>query len=449
MMSRSILLSFFLFVVSEGFLMAQATVEARGYATLASAITAAGPGGTVHVDSGFRTTLNGKPAIVINFPVTIECDKGATFTLTAKVDALVIHSNHVRLIGACTLINNESPYSNTAVNNNNGYSYLEVGGWTFSGFANFILLPDGDHQNIHDNSMMNGGYIPIFVKGNFTNSSIARNHIACTRGVSSSTAIAIFSNGGNVHGDTVDANEITGGCSGAGISVGNYSSPNTGAAPYDMQITNNHATFGGVTGTIGYSFSPMSHSVVSHNTAKLSDGSTGYAAFENVSQANAVKNNTTGVSESNTYVGNEAYGAWQYCQTLDWGSSRNMVAGLTCQGFSSAGVLVYNGSNGGYALANDGNVIRNSAFTAGSGTGSWLNGIWLEGNASDAVITNTVISGNSIDMSQPAGAQNRGITLEQDHGRIDSTTVDGNSIKNARTGLSSGSATNVSGSNLN
>jgi hypothetical protein len=302
--------------------------------------------------------------------------------------------------------------------------------------------------------MMNGGYIPIFVKGNFTNSSIARNHIACTRGVSNSTAIAIFSNGGIVHSDTVDANEIAGSCSGAGISVGNYSSPNTGAAPYDMQITNNHATFAGVAGTIAYSFSPMSHSVVSDNTAKLTDGSTGYAAFENVSQANAAHNNTTGVSELNTYAGNEAYGAWQYCQTLDWGSRRNVVTGLTCQGFTSAGVMVYNGSNGGYALPNDGNVISNNAFTASalranSVTGSWLNGIRVISNASTATVTNTVISGNMIDMSQPAGAQNRGISLEQYHGTIDSTTVAGNNIKNAHTGLSPGSATNVSGSNAN
>jgi hypothetical protein len=446
-MSRLIYLFILLFVLSASALMAQATVDAGGFATLAAAIAAAGPGGTVHAKSGYATSLNGKPAIVIRSPITIECDKGATFTLTANVDAFGINSNNVRLIGACTLVNRASPDTATAVNNYSGHSYLEVGGWTFSGFANFILLAGGDHQNIHDNSMMNGGYIPIFAKGNLTNSSIARNHIACTRGVPSSTAIAIFSNGGNVHSDTVDANEITGGCSGQGIVVGNFSNPNTGAAPYDMHITNNHATFTGISGTIAYSFSPMAHSVVSHNIARLTGNSTGYAAFENVSQANAARNNTTGVAEFNSYEGNEAYGAWQYCQTLDWGSTKNVVTGMTCQGFTKAGVVIYNGSNGGYALPNDGNVVKNNAFTASAVSGSWLNGIWIQANASSAAITNTVISGNAIDMSQPTGLQNRGIMLEQDHGKIDSTIADGNTIKNAQTGLSPGTTTHVSGSN--
>lgn len=448
MMSRSIFLCFALFAASEISLMAQSRVEARGYVTLAEAIKAAGPGGTVQVDSGYRTTLpyvTTPPApLKISNPVTIQCDKGATFTLNRNTDAFEIASNNVRLIGACTLVNGASPATATAVNNSHGYSYLEVGGWTFSGFDNFIVLPDGDHQDIHDNYMMNGGYLPIFAKGNLTNSFIVRNHIACTRGVANSSAIAIFSNGGKVYNDTVDANEMTGGCSAQGIVVGNFSSPNTGAAPHDMHITNNHATFAGVTGTIAYSFSPMSHSVVSHNTARLTDNSTGYAAFENVSQANATR--SSGIAEFNTYAGNEAYGAWQMCQILDWGSTKNVVTGMTCQGFTKAGIVVYNGDNGGFAAPNDGNVIRNNALTASPATRSWLNGIWLQTNAGTAAITNTVISGNIIDMSQPTGSQNWGIFLEQDHGTIDSTTVDGNSIKNAHTGFIPGTTTHVSGS---
>jgi hypothetical protein len=417
------------------------TVDASLYSSLREAVDAAGSGGTVYGPPGYKTTLTKQ--LVISQPVTFNFSDGATITSRVNNVAISVTSSGVSFTGHGMLTSNKSTYPGASAISSSG-NHLEVGGWTFTGFNTYDLYPTGDSISIHDNYFMDSGYIAIFAKGNFTNSSIARNHIVCTgnSGSFSNSAIAIFSFGGDAHSVTIESNEIEGSCAGAGIVVGNFSASTLGAVPYDFHVLNNKATFTAIPGTIGYSFSAVAHSVIRGNTCTITDSSTAYACLESVSQFN-------NRADDNTFVNNVSTGAFQFCQTLDHGTSHTIVTGMHCTGFTQQGILLYTGGDRSYSVSNnnDSDSITGNTFIASAIKGAYLNGVLAFANSPTTSITNAYIGGNTFDMGQSSAAQNRGIYVNGTAGGlVNRVTLGPNLIRNSAEGVNQGANTILSGS---